>query len=164
MNAWSIRSVRRSAIVALAAIVVTAFVTGTEAAAPPPPISATVTFLYYDDIEAQIPFYEGLLQLTPTLVEDWVRIYRITETSSVGLVLNGRGFHVVSADKPAMLSLVTDEIDAWYARLVEAGAKVLVELPPPSAPAKPGGAPTRNFIVEDPGGYTIEFFAWRKSP
>jgi len=164
MTTWLNRRCLAAAVLALTALVALPFANLCAASESAPSIESTVTFFYYDDIEAQIPFYEGLLQLTPTLVEDWVRIYRITDTSSVGLVLNGRGVHPVSADKPAMLSLVTPDIDAWYAKLVAAGVKVLRELPPPTDPGKPGGAPVRGFIVEDPGGYTVEFFRWRQVP
>lgn len=135
---------------------------GLTRAVPAAAISETVTFFYYEDIQAQTPFYEGLLHLEKIMDEDWVKIYRITPTSSVGLVLSGRGFHPVSADKPAMLSIVTDDVDAWYRRLVDAGVVVRSELPPPAADAAPGKAPIRGFVVEDPGGYTIEFFSWQK--
>jgi len=128
-----------------------------------PGVSGTVTFFYYKDLDAQVAFYEGVLQLTASMDEDWVKIYPITETASVGLVLDGRGYHRVSADKPAMLSIVTDDVDAWYERIRQSGVPVLRELPPPSAQQDDGGAPVRGFMVEDPGGYTIEFFSWRKA-
>ncbi|MEO0997317.1 MAG: VOC family protein [Pseudomonadota bacterium] len=127
---------------------------------PAPAIAGTVTFFYYEDLEAAAGFYGELLQLPVTLEEDWVRIYRITPTSSVGLVRQGRGFHAVSDDKPAMLSIVTDEVDAWYARLRAAAVPMLSELAPPGADREEGAAPVRGFIAEDPGGYTVEFFSW----
>jgi predicted enzyme related to lactoylglutathione lyase len=124
----------------------------------------TITFFYYEDIEAQIPFYENLLGLEKTMDEDWVKIYRITTSSSVGIVQQGHGYHDVSADKPAMLSIVTENVDAWYERLVEAEVHVLKELPVLGNDKESGHAPVRGFLVEDPGGYTIEFFSWQKTP
>ena len=134
-----------------------------QVATEAPGITSTVTFLYYKDIEAQVPFYEEVLQLQASMDEDWVKIYPITESMSVGLVLDGRGHHRVSADKPVMLSIVTDEVDAWYERIRQMGVPVLRELPPPAAGPKDGGAPIRGFMVADPGGYTIEFFSWSQS-
>jgi predicted enzyme related to lactoylglutathione lyase len=128
-----------------------------------PDVSGTVTFFYYKDLDAQVPFYEGVLKLTASMNEDWVKIYPITETASVGLVLDGRGYHRVSEDKPAMLSIVTDDVDAWYERIRQSGVPVLRELPPRTAQPGVEGAPVRGFMVEDPGGYTIEFFSWRKT-
>ena len=130
----------------------------------PASMNETITFFYYENLEEQVPFYEGLLGLEKTLDEDWVKIYRITATSSVGLVKQGHGLHAVSADKPAMLSLVTDDVDAWYKRLVDAKVPIRTELPEPGLENDPASAPVRGFIVEDPGGYTIEIFSWRKTP
>lgn len=130
---------------------------------PSPAIDGTVTFFYYEDLEAAARFYKDLLQLPVTMNEDWVRIFRITPTSSVGLVRQGRGFHDVSADKPAMLSMVTKNVDAWYARLRKANVPIRSELPSPDEERKAGAAPVRGFIAEDPGGYTIEFFSWQSA-
>jgi predicted enzyme related to lactoylglutathione lyase len=129
-----------------------------------PGIEGSVTFFYYPDIEAVAPFYGGILQLPMTMDTDWVKIFRITPSSSVGLVQQGRGFHEVSEDKPAMLSIVTNEVDAWYARIKASGTVILKELPPPDAEASAGSAPVRGFIAQDPGGYTVEFFSWQQSP
>lgn len=126
-------------------------------------IDGTVTFFYYEDLEAAARFYEDVLELRATMNEDWVKIFRITATSSVGLVLEGRGFHGVSADKPAMLSMVTKDVDAWYRRLEDAGVVIRSELAPPDAAREEGGAPIRGFIAQDPGGYTVEFFSWESA-
>ena len=147
----------------LAATALGALPVGTARAQQPASLDETVVFFYYDDIEAVAPFYQDLLQLTATMDEDWVKIYRISPTSSVGLVQQGRGFHNVAVDKPAMLSIITPDVDAWYQRLVAAGVPVRSELPAPGD-EKAGGAPIRGFVVEDPGGYTVEFFSWRKAP
>lgn len=134
---------------------------GLTGAQQPASIDGTITFFYYEDLEPLVPFYESLLGLEKTMDEDWVKIYRVTATSSVGLVKQGHGFHDVSADKPAMLSMITGDVDAWYKRLVAADVRVLKELPPPGSSTGPDRAPVRGFLVEDPGGYTIEFFSWQ---
>ena len=127
-------------------------------------IDGTVTFFYYDDIQIAAPFYAELLRLPVTMDTEWVKIYQITETSSIGLVQQGKGFHNVAEDKPAMLSMVTGDVDAWYDRLKSANAKILKELSPPDADKAEDAAPVRGFVAEDPGGYTIEFFSWQKQP
>lgn len=131
---------------------------------PSSAIDGTVIFFYYEDLEAATRFYNDLLKLPITMDEDWVRIFQITPTSSVGLVQQGRGFHDVSADKPAMLSMITKDVDEWYARLRDANVLIRSELPPPDKENEAGTAPVRGFIAEDPGGYTIEFFSWQNSP
>jgi catechol 2,3-dioxygenase-like lactoylglutathione lyase family enzyme len=136
--------------------------TGIARAEAPAALDETVTFFYYESLAEVAAFYEDLLLLEKTLDEEWVKIYRITPTSSVGLVLQGRGFHAVSDDKPAMLSIVTPDVDAWYRRLSDAGVRVRSELPAAGSGSTQGAAPVRGFIVEDPGGYTVEFFTWRE--
>jgi len=156
MNYWP-----RNSLVAIAALSVIFWSAIRAEEQSPPAIDGTITFFYYEDLEAAARFYEDLLQLPITMDEDWVRIFQITPTSSVGLVKQGRGFHEVSPDKPAMLSMVTNDVDAWYARLHGANVLMRSELPPPDNAREAGAAPVRGFIAEDPGGYTIEFFSWQ---
>lgn len=139
-----------------------------EAADPPEVVTAsvqgTITFLYYQDLQAAAEFYRHIIGLNTTMDEDWVKIFEITPGSSVGLVKQGHGLHEPAADKPVMLSLVTDEVDGWYARMQDAGVKILKPLPPADGKIKPGAAPVRGFIAQDPEGYTIEFFSWQAKP
>jgi len=156
------RSGRNRLLAVLVAMMVIVWPAGSVLAEQPSAMNETITFFYYEDLDLQVPFYEDLLGLTKTLDEDWVKIYRITATSSIGLVKQGHGLHQVSEDKPAMLSIVTDDVDAWYERLTRANVPVRTELPKPGSGPEAGEAPVRGFIVEDPGGYTIEFFSWQK--
>ena len=129
-----------------------------------PGMDETVTFFYYEDLDAALHFYAEVLELPVTMNEDWVKILRVTATSSVGLVLDGHGFHDVADAKPAMLSIVTEDVDAWYRRLLDAGVTIRRELPPPAGAETDSKAPIRGFIAEDPGGYTVEFFTWQTQP
>ena len=129
----------------------------------PASMDATITFFYYENLGEAAAFYGDILGLEKTMDEDWVKIYRITDTSSVGLVLEGKGYHSVSADKPAMLSIVTDNVDAWYQLLLESKVTLQTELKPDDHESDPDGAPVRGFVAEDPGGYTVEFFSWQGS-
>lgn len=127
-------------------------------AAKPPPINEQIVMLYYQDISEPVRFYQEVIGLRPTFTEEWVRIYAVTETSSVGVVRAGPGaYHTPQARNAVMLSIVTDDVEAWYRRLKAAGnVSFLKELEDnPSAPI-------RSFLVTDPGGYTIEFFQWRE--
>jgi predicted enzyme related to lactoylglutathione lyase len=122
----------------------------------PPAPTAQVTFLYYDDVDAAARFYETLLGLEKTHDESWVKFYAVTETASVGLVDAARGYHRSSTDKPVMLSLVTDDVESWFEHVVREGATILKPLD-----AEDAGGFIRAFLVEDPGGYTVEVFEWR---
>lgn len=123
--------------------------------ATPPTIDSQITFLYYKDVAAVAPFYERTLGLKKTFDEGWVKIYQISSTSYVGLVDETRGYHRVAEKKPVMLSIVTRDVDAWFRYLKAAGVKILSDLKESTK------SPTRGFLVEDPGGYTVEFFQWQ---
>lgn len=122
-----------------------------------PSIEGQVLFFYYRDLKHVTPFYETILGLKKTFDEDWVKIYQVGKDSFVGLVDETRGFHKVSESKPAMLSIITGDVDGWNAHLKAQNVKFLSEL-------KKGNAPARSFVVEDPGGYTVEFFQWTNEP
>jgi len=121
----------------------------------PPPIDSHIVMLYYDDISNAANFYESTLGLRKTLNEDWVKIYQLTDTSSVGVVKAGPGaYHATQEKNAVMLSIVTSDVDGWYRHLKAAGqVKFLKDI-------YESDVPIRAFLVEDPGGYTVEFFQW----
>lgn len=126
-------------------------------AQPSLPVTGQVTFLYYDDIAAAAAFYRETLGLENTLDDGWVQFFAITPTSSVALVESGRGYHHATQDKPVMLSIVTSDVAAWYAHLQAKNVTMLKPLNPGT-----GNGLVDAFLMEDPGGYTVEFFQWRE--
>ncbi len=115
----------------------------------------TIMF-YYKDLSEVVPFYEKTLGLTKTFDQDWIKIYQLTTTSSVGLVQEGdESFHRAQADNAVMLSFVTDQVDAWYEKLKRTQGTVFLK-----DIFNNEHVPIRAFLVADPGGYSIEFFQW----
>lgn len=121
-----------------------------------PSIDSQTVMLYYETIDEAARFYGETLGLEKTLDSDWVKIFQVSETSSVGVVAEGGGaYHSARPDNAVMLSIVTSEVDAWYARLKTAGnVTFLKEI------YNSDGVPIRAFLIEDPGGYTVEFYQW----
>lgn len=123
-----------------------------------PPITDQVTMFYYEDIDAATRFYGDILGLENTLDWTWVRFFRTGPSSTVGLVTEGDGgWHKVQDSNAVMLSLVTEDVDAWYAAL---GSRDDVPILKPIG----NSGPVRSFLMEDPGGYTVEFFQWLRTP
>jgi hypothetical protein len=72
---------------------------------------ASITFLYYNDLPSACAFYESALGLALVVDQGWCKIYAITPQSWVGLVDAEHGTHKPAADKPVILSFVTDDVD-----------------------------------------------------
>jgi len=123
-----------------------------------PSLSSQTTMFYYKDIEPAAYFYGNLLGLEKTLDLTWVKFYKTGPASTVGLVTEGDGgWHNVQESNAVMLSLVTEEVDAWYEQLK--GKEDITFLKDIG-----DGGPVRSFLLEDPGGYTVEFYQWLEAP
>lgn len=129
-----------------------------ESTIQPPPIKENTLMFYYKDVAVVAPFYEETLGLTKTFDEGWVKIYQLTPTSSIGLVQEGEtSFHRAQADNAVMLSIVTEDVDAWYQRIKQTpGIVFLKDI------YNNENVPIRAFLIKDPGGYSVEFFQWLK--
>jgi hypothetical protein len=129
-----------------------------RAAPEHPKVAESVTFLYYENLEEAARFYGEVLGLEKSFELDWVKMFRLSPTSAVGLVNATKGSHRPSADKPVMVSLVVplDAVDSWYRYLKERGVEIE---DPPSVGADEN---VKGFGFKDPEGYTLEVFAWLK--
>lgn len=121
-------------------------------------VQANITFLYYRDIPRAQRFYEDVLGLALTVDQGYAKIYRVSETSYVGLVDQAQGLHRSSEQKPVTLSFVTAEVDAWYAYLRGRGVEIVHALGDGTR------QPTRGFVAKDPEGYYLEFETFREDP
>lgn len=130
-------------------------VTAGEASAPPKVIGQ-VTFFYYDDLDEAARFYGDIMGFENTADRGWVKFFAITPTSSVAIVDGEKGFHRVTDDKPVMLSVITDDVDGWYRHLRGQDVTFIKHLDDAQSPEF-----LRAFLVEDPGGYTVEVYEWR---
>ena len=118
---------------------------------------AQVVMFYYKDLTEVDRFYGEVLGLEKTFDEDWVKFYKTSANGTVGLVAESDGaWHQAQEKNAVMLSIVTSEVDAWYEMLRQKeGVSFLKEIG--------DGGPIRSFLIEDPGGYTVEFFEWLES-
>ncbi len=124
-----------------------------------PSINAGVPFFYYNDLQKAADWYEHKLGLKKVAHKEWVIIFELTPTSQIGLVNASGGSLEPTDNKGALLSIETNELEAWYERLksveginmihgIEIGAGGMIE----------------EFRMTDPGGYVIEFFRWKLAP
>ena len=126
------------------------------------PISGQVTFLYCNDIAKASGFYFKLLGKKPSLDFDWVKIYPVTETFSVGLVDAVHGALRPAASKPVMLSFVVQnpkQVDEWIARVKALGAESSYSA---NWQDLKNGQRVYSLSFKDSEGYSLEIFCWAK--
>lgn len=122
------------------------------------PINSQVTFLYYNNLMEPERFYGELLGLEKTFDKGWVKFFRMTEHSYVGLVDEAKGHHNASDAKSVMVSMETPDLEAWYARMKATDVDIVVQFDP----AKSADQMVSTFLMRDPGGYSVEFFRFNK--
>jgi catechol 2,3-dioxygenase-like lactoylglutathione lyase family enzyme len=107
-----------------------------------------ITFFYYDDIHAVVPFYENVLGLELVLDQGLARIYRIAGKCYFGIVDGNRG-HLKHQEKSAvLLTIVVPDVEGWHKRITDGGVKGVSDVL--------RGTFCEHFFFEDPAGYAIE--------
>jgi len=121
-------------------------------------IKATVLWLYSNDVHAMSEFYDNVMGFDLVVDQGWAMIHRSSASGFIGPVDGAKGMHTWTEDKAVMVSLLTTDIDGWFAYLGEEqdftmrDGEILVE----------SRAGARVFVGQDPDGYFIEldeFFA-----
>ncbi|MGC9529124.1 MAG: VOC family protein [Candidatus Bipolaricaulaceae bacterium] len=113
-------------------------------------LCAAITFFYYHDLDSAALFYKELLDLEPVEDQGWARIYRVSESSFIGIVDATKGYHPVREDNSVILTLVTDDVDGWYEKLTRAGAAIETPI------QVHDDIGVKGFFLRDPGGYVVE--------
>ena len=91
---------------------------GQQTSRPPElTVSATVLWLYYQDVPRIERFFEDAFGLSCIVDQGFAKIYPTSPTGFIGPVLAGEGLHPYSAEKGVTVSLWTDDLDGWFTRL-----------------------------------------------
>jgi len=119
---------------------------------------ATIVWFYYRDMEGIQRFYEDVMGLDLIVDQGWTKIYPIGPTTYFGLVDEQRGMHNFTEQKAVTLSLLTDNIDAWYEYLsthdgIEMRSEEISDTDR-----------YRAFVAYDPEGYYLEWDVFREVP
>ena len=119
---------------------------------PALPVTQQITFLDTEDLVRTADFYEGILGLRLARDQGTCRIYHVCEGAYLGFCRRDPASAVTpkSATAVTVLTLITDQVDEWCARLQARGVEIVK--PPADNP------PYRiyNAFVRDPNGYLVE--------
>lgn len=112
-----------------------------------PSINQQITFLYTRDLAATAAFYEQVLALPLVLDQGSCRIYSVAGEAYLGFCERES-----APDTPQgiLVTLVVDDVDGWYADLVER------DVPVQQQPRRNDTYGIYHFFARDPNGYTIE--------
>ena len=149
----------KSVCIILAGLVFNGLVSTTAVAAGEghPSIAGGVPFFYYTDLPAAADWYKNTLGLKPLTEEDWVVIFELTPGSYIGLVNATGGTLKPTADKGALFSIDTPELEAWWDKVKDVEG---IEIK--NAIRTGGDGMIEQFSLYDPGGYIVEFFRWKE--
>jgi catechol 2,3-dioxygenase-like lactoylglutathione lyase family enzyme len=109
-----------------------------------------ITFLYYRDLAPIASFYQDVLGLEMVEDQGWAKIYRVGGDAYVGIVGGEKGLHRPQEKNAVLITLVVNDVPAWYDYLKSQGVTMLSELQHSQE------IQIRGFFFQDPGGYTFE--------
>ncbi len=123
-----------------------------------PPITGSYIMLYYKELTEPARFYGDMLGLEETFADSWFKMFRLHGEAHVGLIREGPGARFPAREQNSvMVSIVTDDLDAWYAQLSQNEEILFLRHLTESETA-----PIRSFLLADPGGYAVEIFEWKR--
>jgi len=109
--------------------------------------SQQITFLHSNDLQKTRQFYEGLLNLKMVRDQATCQIFCVTNHAFLGFCEH---IEPISTGRKVILTLVTEDVDAWYESLKKRGADLME--PPQGNP----NYQIYHFFLLDPNGYWIE--------
>ena len=116
-----------------------------------PSLQQQVTFLQTASLSDTSDFYEQVLGMPMVLDQGACRIYQTSPSAFLGFCE-----HLESADRGGViLTLVSDQVDAWHEWLLGHGLKP--EAPPTYNPR----FDIYHLFVRDPNGYLVEIQEFR---
>lgn len=122
-------------------------------------IKATITWLYYQDLECAGRFWREVIGRHEVVDQGFAKVFPTSYSGFIGPVRAGDGLHPYTEQKGVTVSLFTDVVDEWFAYLQQQpdfdlqNDAVILEM-----------ERVRDFLGFDPEGYFIEFDAFIDHP
>lgn len=113
-------------------------------------ISSQITFLYFKDLAEPSRFFEEVLKFKKVEDQGFARIYQTSAKAFLGIVDETHGYCRAPTEKSVLITLVVDDVRAWYDYLKPLGVRIERE------PAFQAKANVECFFFQGPGGYVFE--------
>ena len=113
-------------------------------------IRSQITFLYYPELEPVDRFYRDVMGFEVAEDQGWTKIYSIGRGAFLGIVAGEKGFHEPQDENAVLVTLVVDDVYAWYEYLEDRSVNLLTRVRDVEE------IQVRGFFLADPGGYTLE--------
>ena len=114
---------------------------------------ATITWLYYRDLDAAQLFYEDVMGLPMVADQGWTKIHKVSNTGFIGLVDEKKGMHNFTETKAVNVSFIIDDLESWFDHVKQ---NKLFELRSEKVETGPE-TKYKAFVGYDPEGYYLEF-------
>lgn len=121
-------------------------------------IDGLITFTYYDDLEKAEKFYGEIMGFELVIDVDFAKVYKVADNAHIGIVGGKKGSIKPTEDKPVMLTVVVNDIDAWYIYLKERNVDIF------QPPETSSYLNMKTLLMKDPEGYVIEILEFLTKP
>jgi len=121
-------------------------------------IDGMITFTYYDNLEKAEKFYGETMGFELVIDVDFAKVYKVTDNAHIGIVDGKRGSIKPTEDKPVMLTVVVNDIDAWYQYLKERDVDIF------QPPETSSYLDMKTLLMKDPEGYVVEILEFLTKP
>jgi lactoylglutathione lyase len=120
-------------------------------------VKGQITFFYYQNLVLAEEFYGHVMGFEKVIDISFAKVFKMASGAHVGIVGEG-GYLKPMKNKPVMLTVIVEDVDAWYNHLTGKGMKTN------HPPSQASDLEMIGFLTWDPEGYVIELLQFKKKP
>ena len=113
-------------------------------------ISSQITFLYFDEYQNALDFFENTLGLAKVYDPEWACVFRVGRDAFVGVVDASEGSIEIKARGGSLVSITVECVEDWYERMKPFNLEGMTEI------KHFEDIGLRSFFFKAPEGYDFE--------
>jgi catechol 2,3-dioxygenase-like lactoylglutathione lyase family enzyme len=115
-------------------------------------IQATVLWLYYNDIDAALAWYEQTLHTRLVVDQGWAKVVPSSSTGFLGFVDGTRGLHTATEEKAVTVAFFVEDVERWFDQM-----SALPDFELRTSEITDESERVLTFVGYDPEGYFLEW-------